>query len=472
MELLKGAKSAVDFATYYPLLSKATVDNDTPIPGYLFEEIIKLSHHSPRHRQHLVNFLLSRLQSSSWSGKQKVIRILQHVCSRGHRGVRVYLRGKDGELRKAAASGGPPDPVLANTPQLFLSSAIQELLTLLFDPRTMKDDEVWMAGKDNSEEVIDNSEQSPIVQGYGSQAAKGKYEGFGSATVKQSDTLVDQVRGIVERVMSPSGDTKRLGMDFLHGEKGDYQPLSLPSLGSSVPCPPQPTLQPLIPVLSSSHPNKYKAHRSGHAGGGWESDEEIHEATPSPLNSEMDLSLALVDQQPNEDLVVGIAEEEFLNNLLEPKVTWPVDHDRLVELCQKCASFDLNILLGKIISRVDSLICGTSHQEVSQENDIPSDKDDGFQMASSVEKKLDISFHSKNVNANDTEPASTLSYTATRLLMLLVLVEFGIHYDIFPPNLVCSVLGKTFQNLHENLNLDSMVRIKAKKLSLITCKFV
>lgn len=55
----------------------------------------------------------------------QVIRIFQQICSRGHRGVRIYLRGKDGELRKVAASGGPPDPVLANTPQLFLSSAIQ-----------------------------------------------------------------------------------------------------------------------------------------------------------------------------------------------------------------------------------------------------------------------------------------------------------------------------------------------------------
>lgn len=54
-----------------------------------------------------------------------MVRILHQTCSRGHRGVRVYLRGKDGDLRKAAASGGPPDPVLANTPQLFLSSAIQ-----------------------------------------------------------------------------------------------------------------------------------------------------------------------------------------------------------------------------------------------------------------------------------------------------------------------------------------------------------
>lgn len=30
------------FFFQYPLLNKATVDNDTPIPGYLFEEIISI----------------------------------------------------------------------------------------------------------------------------------------------------------------------------------------------------------------------------------------------------------------------------------------------------------------------------------------------------------------------------------------------------------------------------------------------
>lgn len=56
---------------------------------------------------------------------------------------------------------------------------------------------ILLVGKDN-EETLNSSQQSPIVQGYGSQAAKGKYEGFGSATVKQSDTLVDQVRKMLD----------------------------------------------------------------------------------------------------------------------------------------------------------------------------------------------------------------------------------------------------------------------------------
>ena len=66
--------------------------------------------------------------------------------------------------------------------------------------------------------------------------------------------FVCQVRGMVERVMSTSGDTNTL--DLLKGDKGDYQPLSLPSLGSVPPCHPAP--QPHMQFLSASQKSKYK----------------------------------------------------------------------------------------------------------------------------------------------------------------------------------------------------------------------
>ncbi|KAB7499790.1 AP-4 complex accessory subunit tepsin, partial [Armadillidium nasatum] len=54
----------------YPLLFKAVTDNETPISGYTYEEIAKISFQSQQHRIHLVDFFLSRLSSSGWSGKQ------------------------------------------------------------------------------------------------------------------------------------------------------------------------------------------------------------------------------------------------------------------------------------------------------------------------------------------------------------------------------------------------------------------
>lgn len=453
MELLKEAKNVVDFASYYPLLNKATTDNDTPTPGYVYEEINKLSHQSPGHRQLLVDFLLARLHSSSWPGKQKVIRIFQHLCTRGHRGVRISLRGQDGELRKAAATGGPPDPLLANTPQLFLSSAIQELLTQLFDSKTMKEDEQWLAGKDKAEEG--SISQSIAPQGYGSHGVKGKYEGFGSSPNAPSESLVTQVRGMVERVMSTSGDTNTL--DLLKGDKGDYQPLSLPSLGSVPPS--QPAPQPHIQLLSASQKSKYKAHKRGRAGGGWESDEDTHEAPASPITSEMDLSLGPPSSHSSSDASsAGTAEEQLLNTFTDPKLRWPLDHDMLVGMSRECATLNLALLLGKINSKC--LLLATNTINDPQANESTSN-----------------SLEQPSVPGSDTNYAPPFASPdpdtrTTRLLALLLLVEFGMHYDVLPPALVHSHLGQTLNTVKENKGLESTVRLKARKLSLIISNFI
>lgn len=484
MELLKEAKSVVDFASYYPLLNKATTDNDTPTPGYVYEEIIKLSHYSASHRQLLIDFLLARLHGSSWPGKQKVIRIFQHLCTRGHRGVRVSLRGQDGELRKAAAAGGPPDPLLANTPQLFLSSAIQELLTQLFDSKTMKEDEQWLAGKEKVEEA--NASLSVVTQGYGSRGVKGKYEGFGSTPNAPSESLVTQVRGMVERVMSTSADTNTL--DLLKGDKGDYQPLSLPSLGSVPPT--QPAPQPHMQLLSASQKSKYKAHRRGRAGGGWDSDEEAQEAPSSPLTSEMDLSVGPgSSHSSSETYPAGAAEEQLLNTLMSPRVTWPLDHDTLLGMSHECATLNLTLLLGKISNRCLVLASETSSTSQVKEGtrQAPDEKTDASPGNTQLNQPSLHTHPETDAAPNtcqessfaptskpSTQPPASLDPDAktTRLLALLLLVEFAMHYDILPPALVHSHLGPMLVTMHESKSLESAVRLKARKLSLITSKFV
>ncbi|MPC32424.1 AP-4 complex accessory subunit tepsin [Portunus trituberculatus] len=455
MELLKEAKNVVDFASYYPLLNKATTDNDTPTPGYVYEEIIKMSHNSSGHRQLLIDFLLARLHSSSWPGKQKVIRIFQHLCTRGHRGVRVTLRGQDGELRKAAAAGGPPDPLLANTPQLFLSSAIQELLTQLFDSKTMKEDEQWLAGRDKSEESSSSS-LSVAPQGYGSHGVKGKYEGFGSSPNVPSESLVTQVRGMVERVMSTSVDTNSL--DLLKGDKGDYQPLSLPSLGSVPPSQPVPQIQ--MQLLSASQKNKYKAHRKGRAGGGWESDEDTQELPASPLTSDLDLSPGPASSHSSSDAhSSGAAEEQLLNTLTDAKMRWPLDHDMLVGISRDCATLNLPLLLGKISNKCSLLAAPTTN-----------DPQAGEISSSSTNYPFLIGCDSKDAVPPLASPDADTR--TTRLLALLLLVEFGMHYDVLPPALVHSHLGQTLTAVKENKNLESAVQLKARKLSLIVSNFV
>uniref|UniRef100_A0A8C9US15 TEPSIN adaptor related protein complex 4 accessory protein n=1 Tax=Spermophilus dauricus TaxID=99837 RepID=A0A8C9US15_SPEDA len=68
---------------FLPILLKGTSDDDVPCPGYLFEEIAKISHESLGSSQCLLEYLLNRLDSSSGHVKLKVLKILPYLCSHG-----------------------------------------------------------------------------------------------------------------------------------------------------------------------------------------------------------------------------------------------------------------------------------------------------------------------------------------------------------------------------------------------------
>ncbi|RXG56581.1 AP-4 complex accessory subunit tepsin [Armadillidium vulgare] len=212
-----GSVSSYSFYCSYPLLYKAVTDNDTPISGYTYEEIAKISFQSQQHRIHLVEFFLSRLSSSGWSGKQKAVRALLHLCKKGHYGIRQLVRRRDGDLREAASMGGPPDPVLANTPQLFFNSSIQELLSYIFDQDVIKMDE------DVSRREGKNENFSSSAVGYGSSSLKqGKYEGL-EVLLSQSKTVFD----MVGKVVTPEARKREELANFLKDEKGNYEPFHL-----------------------------------------------------------------------------------------------------------------------------------------------------------------------------------------------------------------------------------------------------
>lgn len=146
-----------------------------------------------------------------------------------------------------------------------------------------------------------------------------------------------------------------------------------------------------------------------------------------------------------------------------------MEHDKLIELCRECTSFDLSLLLKKISDRIVLL----SRGEKTPLKDLDVEKSQEHNETPSTSNKLENSFPSEETpDKCSVLPMSTVNFSTTRLLVLLVLMEFGFHYDVFPPALINGCVGKTLQVLHENQNLESMVRVKAKKLSLITSKFI
>ncbi|XP_076068263.1 AP-4 complex accessory subunit Tepsin-like [Oratosquilla oratoria] len=444
MNFIQDAKITIDFTTYYPMLMKATTDNDAPVPGYLHEEVLKLSQVSSGHRQQLLDFLLTRLAGSTWAGKQKIVRLLQQLSSRGHREMRILLRQRDGELRKAASSGGPPDPVLSNTPQLFLNSSIQELLTLLFDPYVMQEDEEWIAaGLKASNETAQSPMSLSIAHGLGSASSgQGKYEGFGPMAPVKNDNIVEQVRGMVEKVISPSAEAKRISSDLMQGSMGDYQPLQLNSL--PIPpavTPPNPSgIGGNVCLPTVTHSGKHRVHVAGRAGGGWESDEEV--LSPSPKScTENELAQQQQQEEGKQSEAIFEVEEDFLSEFIADNSTWPIERQKLQEACQKCTSLNSAVLLDKVGKLLDEYI-----PEVEE---VPE----------------------KSTEEISEEPAEETKVAETRfvvpIMALLLLLEFAIHNDVIPPSLIHSSLQKLLPKMWDTKILAPAIQIKAKKVHII-----
>lgn len=220
-------------------------------------------------------------------------------------------------------------------------------------------------------------------------------------------------------------------------------------------------------------------HRKGKAGGGWESDDEMLEDPVSPLTSEMDLSMGPASSHSSsETQPVGAAEEQLLNALTHHRVSWPLDHDTLLGMSRECATLNLTLLLGKIKNRCLVLVnkAELTHHAPTETDASPGNTQEPLPHTHTPNASPNTSLESSSSPLSNASAQNLASLDpdakTTRLLALLLLVEFAMHYDILPPALVHSHLGQTLVTVHEDKNLESAVRLKAKKLSLITSKFV
>ncbi|KAG6923072.1 TEPSIN, adaptor related protein complex 4 accessory protein, partial [Chelydra serpentina] len=108
-------RDRLGFLSQLPTLMKGTSDDDIPCPGYLFEEIAKISHDSPGSSQCLLEHLLNRLQNNSCHVKLKVLKILLYMCTHGSSQFLQQLKRNSTFIQEAAVFAGPPDPLHGNS---------------------------------------------------------------------------------------------------------------------------------------------------------------------------------------------------------------------------------------------------------------------------------------------------------------------------------------------------------------------
>ncbi|XP_014644839.1 PREDICTED: AP-4 complex accessory subunit tepsin isoform X1 [Ceratotherium simum simum] len=261
-------RDRLNFLHRLPTLLKGTSDDDVPCPGYLFEEIAKISHESLGSSQCLLEYLLNRLHSGSGRVKLKVLKIMLHLCGHGSPSFLLILKRNPTFIQEAAVFAGPPDPLHGNSLYQKVRAAAQDLGTALFSdtvsplPPSQPPRALPPTGMGSQ------SRPQSALQGFGYSKERG-HTGFASEALLSTIQRAAEVVANAVRPEPESPSTQR------PPPRGDaYQPAVTPSASHGHPTPGHP-LPRAIPGARATR------HHPGQAGGGWD---EL-DSRPSSQNS-------------------------------------------------------------------------------------------------------------------------------------------------------------------------------------------
>ncbi|XP_054455303.1 AP-4 complex accessory subunit Tepsin [Anoplopoma fimbria] len=259
------------FLQKVPTLMKATADDETPCPGYLFQDIGKISHESSGCGQCLLEYLLERLQVESCHVKLKVLKIFVHLCGHGSDHFLTELRRNSTFIQQASVYSGPPDPIHGTALYQKVRNTAQEVARLLFtDTISTKDG-------------VSPLNLAPITMGMGSATShRSGMQGFGYSPGKQgtaSDSLLNKIQKAAEVVASavlPPTEHQGIRLHDNH-----YRAVVAPSAPIEV----------AVPAcaynLPARTPKALTQRCPGQVGGGWE---ETDSGNSSSHNSSQDIA--------------------------------------------------------------------------------------------------------------------------------------------------------------------------------------
>ncbi|XP_008165889.4 AP-4 complex accessory subunit tepsin isoform X1 [Chrysemys picta bellii] len=260
-------RDRLGFLSRLPTVMKGTSDDDVPCPGYLFEEITKISYDSPGSSQCLLEHLLNRLQNNSCHVKLKVLKILLYMCTHGSSQFLQQLKRNSTFIQEAAVFAGPPDPLHGNSLYQKVRAAAQDLAGALFSdtlsppPSAQPCRPLPPTGM--------GSKPSPCrsFQGFGFTGEKSSSPSAGEALL----ATIQKAAEVVASAVLPSPEFPPPCPRELQDDA--YQPVTAPSPGKSCVVPPK-------PPAPAAHSLRV-SHQPGQAGGGWEETDSGHSSQNS-----------------------------------------------------------------------------------------------------------------------------------------------------------------------------------------------
>ncbi|KAM9296788.1 AP-4 complex accessory subunit tepsin [Gastrophryne carolinensis] len=253
------------FLQQLPLLLKGTSDDETPCPGYLYQEMAKIAHQSPGSSQCLLEYLLNRLQNHSCHVKLKVLKILLYLRGQGPALFLQDLQRNVAFIQEAAGVSGPPDPLHGMSLYQKVRSTAQELVSSLF-----------MEHPPHTPNGAPAKDKTPT--GMGSQAFRpDTLQGFGYSQDKSgSGTTGEGLLSGIQRAAVAVTQAVMVGSSSPVSSPGDkadnaYKPVAVPLANGH---PPAGTPAP-------GTRSRGGRHRSGVPGGGWDDSDSGHSSQDS-----------------------------------------------------------------------------------------------------------------------------------------------------------------------------------------------
>ncbi|XP_022379272.1 AP-4 complex accessory subunit tepsin isoform X2 [Enhydra lutris kenyoni] len=267
-------RDRLSFLQRLPVLLKGTSDDDVPCPGYLFEEIAKISHESLGSSQCLLEYLLNRLHSGSGRVKLKVLKILLHLCAHGSASSLLILKRNPAFIQEAAVFSGPPDPLHGNSLYQKVRAAAQDLGSALFSdslsppPPSQPPRALPPAGMGS------RSRPQSALQGFGYSKERGHVGSAGEAFL----STIQKAAEVVANAVRPGPESPRTQSSLPRGDA--YQPAMTLSAGHGGPG----AGKPLSGTFPGARGNVLRP-QPGQAGGGWDEPDSSSSSQTSPQDS-------------------------------------------------------------------------------------------------------------------------------------------------------------------------------------------
>jgi hypothetical protein len=115
------------------MLNDATSSDDSPIAGYLLQEIAKQTLGSYPACQQLEEFVVKRLEKDNHNIKYKTLLIIKHVCRSGRAEFKKDMGRFVGPIKDCLQFKGVPDPLRGDEPYKRVRDLAKDTLEAIFD---------------------------------------------------------------------------------------------------------------------------------------------------------------------------------------------------------------------------------------------------------------------------------------------------------------------------------------------------